>query len=44
MVTRHDKNMTLKEAVEEIKAVKRIGSWFLDLKPNIDMKYLRYLD
>ena len=44
MVTRNGTNMTLKEAVEEIRPTKRIGSWFLNLKPNIEMRYLRCLD
>ena len=38
MVTRHGTNMTLKEAVEEIKAGRRIGGWFLNSKPNIEKK------
>ena len=38
MVTRHDKNVTLKEAVEEIKALEEVGSWFVDLRLSIEMK------
>ena len=37
MVTRNGKNMTLKEAVEEMEAQRR-ECWFLNLRPNIVMK------
>ena len=39
MVTRHGKNVALKEAVEEIKAHEEERNWFLNLRPNIGMKY-----
>ena len=38
MVTRHRANVTLKEAVEEVKKEGRREGWFLNLKPNIEMK------
>ena len=38
MVTRNGKNMTLKEAVEEIEAHERREGWFLNLRPNIAME------
>ena len=38
MVTRNGKNMTLEEAVEEIKKREGIGSWFLNSRLSIEMK------
>ena len=38
IVTRHGVNMTLKEAVEEIEKRGRREGWFLNTKPNIEMK------
>ena len=42
MVARYGANVTLKEAVEEIKAPKEVEGWFLNLRLNIEMRYLRY--
>ena len=39
MVTRYGKNMALKEVVEEMKAHEEERNWFLNLRPNIEMKY-----
>ena len=38
MVTRRGANVTLKEAVEEIEKEERRERWFLNSKPNIEMK------
>ena len=38
MVTRRRENLTLKEAVEEIEKRGRREGWYLNLKPNIEMK------
>ena len=41
MVTRRGANVTLKEAVEEINKEGEKEGWFLNLRPNIEMKYQR---
>ena len=44
MVTRYGTNMTLKEAVEEIKAHEEDRKLVSKFEMNIEMKYPRYLD
>ena len=43
MVTRRGANVALKEAVEEIEKEGRRKDWSLNLKPNIEMKQMRFL-